>query len=554
MGTHRSVAWAAVVAGAVSLAFYATIAGALPFYDKGEPREALAVQAMLRGDGAILTRPDGRHVQSKPPLFHWMAVTAAVALGTAGELAMRLPSVLLAALGIALTVAVATRERGVAAGVLSGVVLASSFEWLRAATQSRVDMALTFFVVAAVWAWRRGLTEAGAAYAVRAGWLAVAAGVLTKGPVGLALPLLVVTVDAIRRRTPRSLLRLVDAPALVSVLVVCAGWYVLAWTRGGSEFATRQIVHENLQRFVGWGTVAHRHAASYYAGALAGAFMPWTLALPLALWRLRRQPHPADGFAVVWIVTVIAFFSLAAGKRSTYLLPIFPPLAMLTGAALAVAIERPATSVSRGALVVSAAVVFAGAVACWLDLATPLVAALEPLIGGSDRARLPAALTVVHDQRWNLGATLAVVAASLFAVARPGGRATSRVAAVATIAFAFTAGLTAFGTYPIAQKLTTRPFAERVTAHLRPGDGLCACGDLDGSLLFYLGGPVRSCGARLARDIAPRSTAIEADVGDTHGGPRHYRARPLHAVGHMVASPCMTHRHGEGVVVGDRAL
>jgi len=97
---NRSSARAALLAGVVSAIFYAAIAASLPFYDKGEPREALAVQAILRGEDAILTRPDGRHVQSKPPLFHWMAAGAAMASGNAGELPMRLPSVVLAALGL----------------------------------------------------------------------------------------------------------------------------------------------------------------------------------------------------------------------------------------------------------------------------------------------------------------------------------------------------------------------------------------------------------------------------------------------------------------------
>jgi 4-amino-4-deoxy-L-arabinose transferase-like glycosyltransferase len=542
-----------MLAGIVSAIFYAAIAAALPFYDKGEPREALAVQAILRGEDAILTRPDGRHVQSKPPLFHWMAAGAAMAAGSAGELPMRLPSVVLAALGIGLTVLVATRERGVAAGLLSAVVLASSFEWLRAATQSRVDMALTFFIVSALWAWHRGTSEPGRTWSVRAGYAAVAAAVLTKGPVGLVLPLLVTIVDALRRRAPRSLLRLVDAPAVAGMLIVCVSWYVLAWTRGGSEFATRQLVHENLQRFVGWGTVAHRHAAPYYVVALAGAFMPWTLALPLAAWRAWRRPQPEDAFLIVWIVTVIGFYSLAAGKRSTYLLPIFPPLAILTGSALAAAMERPPATLPRVLLMITGATVFAGAVACWFDLATPLIAMLQPLIKGSDRARMPAALAVVHEQRWTIAATLAIVAASLFMVASPRGVPTSRLAGIATIALTFTAGLTAFGTYPVARKLTTRPFAERVAAHLRPGDRLCACGDLDRTLRFYLGTPIPSCGAQVVQGMVRRSSAIEADSTDTHGGPRHYRVRPLHDAARTTA-PCARHRHREGAFEEDQAL
>jgi 4-amino-4-deoxy-L-arabinose transferase-like glycosyltransferase len=543
-----------MLAGVVSGIFYAVIAAALPFYDKGEPREALAVQAILRGEGAVLTRPDGRHVQSKPPLFHWMAAGAATAVGSAGELAMRLPSVVLAALGVGLTVLVATRERGVAAGLLSAVVLASSFEWLRAATQSRVDMALTFFVVSAVWAWHRGSSEPGRRWSVRAGYVAVAAAVLTKGPVGLVLPLLVTIVDALRRRAPRSLFRLVDTPAVAGMLIVCVSWYVLAWMRGGSEFTTRQLVHENLQRFVGWGTVAHRHAAPYYVVALAGAFMPWTLALPLAVWRSWRRPQQGDAFLIVWIVTVITFYSLAAGKRSTYLLPIFPPLAILTGSALAVALERPPAMLPRALLMFTGATVFAGAVACGFDLATSLVAMLEPLIKGSDRARLPAALAVVHEQRWTIAATLAIVAASLFVVASPRGVPTSRLAAMATIALTFTAGLTAFGTYPVARKLTTRPFAERVAAHLRPGDRLCACGDLDRTLRFYLGTPVPPCSAQEARAMVRRSSAIEADTTDTHGGPRHYRVRPIHDAARTAGPPCATHRRRGVAFEEDQAL
>jgi len=197
--------------------------------------------------------------------------------------------------------------------------------------------------------------------------------------------------------------------------------------------------------------------------------------------------------------------------------------------------------------------VFAGAVACGFDLATPLVAMLEPLIGGSDRARLPAALAGRPRAALTIAATLAIVAASLFVIASPRGVPTVRLAGMATIALTFTAGLTAFGTYPVARKLTTRPFAERVAAHLRPGDRLCACGDLDRTLRFYLGTPVPPCGTQVARASVRRSSAIEADTTDTHGGPRHYRVRPLHDAARTTA-PCATRRHRGVALQEDQAL
>jgi 4-amino-4-deoxy-L-arabinose transferase-like glycosyltransferase len=528
---------AALLACAVSAALYGAVAASLPFYDKGEPREALVVQAILRGDGVILPRPDGRHLPSKPPLFHWLAALASASAGSVGELTMRLPSVVVGALGVALTVLVAGRAYGATAGSVSGVVLASSFEWFRAATQSRVDMTLTFFVVVATLAWYRGLTRPDERGMVRAGYLAATAAVLTKGPVGVVLPALVLVAEALRRREPRSLLPLVDAPGALGLLVLCMAWYGLAWTRGGAEFARRHLVEENVQRFVGWGTVGHRHPALYYVPALAGAFLPWTLALPVAARRLWERRERWDGFLLAWIVTVLCFYSLAAGKRSTYLLPIFPPLAILVGAALAVSTERPPAVRVRTAIRVSSIAVLVAAATFALDLAAPLVQLLGGFIHGSDRARLPAALTAVREHRWALATTLGTVVVALVAFASPRRGQASRLAAVTAVALAATVGLTAVGTYPLARALTTRPVAERVMAHLRPGDRLCACGDLDWPLRFYLAQSVPPCRALGPSEPDVRTSAIQAVVADTHGGRRRYHLWPLHA--HATASrPC----------------
>jgi 4-amino-4-deoxy-L-arabinose transferase-like glycosyltransferase len=440
---------------------------------------------------------------------------------------MRFPSVVFAALGVCLTVAVAGQAYGATAGLISGVVLASSFEWFRAATQSRVDMTLTFLVVLAILAWHRGMTRPGSRAAVRVGYLAATAAVLTKGPIGLVLPVLVLAAEALRRREPRALLRLVDVPATLCMLAAGAGWYGLAWTRGGTEFARRHLVEENVQRFVGWGTVAHRNPALYYVPALAGAFLPWTFALPVAFRRVWARRERLDGFLLTWIVTVFCFYSLATGKRSTYLLPIFPPLAILTGAALAVALEHSPARGVRAAILGAGIAVLLVAAAFGLDLAAPVIQLLGAFIRGSDRARLPAALTVVREKRWAIAMTFATVGTALVVFGNPRSSQTSRLAALTTMALAATVGLTAFGTYPVAHKLTTRPFAERVKAHLRPGDRLCACGDLDWGLRFYLGQTVPPCATVGPLQPDARASAIQPVVANTHGARRRYRVWPL---------------------------
>jgi 4-amino-4-deoxy-L-arabinose transferase-like glycosyltransferase len=533
---RRQTARASLIAFVVAGALYAAVAASLPFYDKGEPREALVAQAMLRGSGIILPRPDGQDMPSKPPLFHWLAVVAAEGIGDAGEFAMRLPSVLFGALGVALTALVATRWYGTAAGLTSAIVLASSFEWMRAATQSRVDMTLTFFVVATILVWRRGMREPGRRSAVRAGYLTVSAAVLTKGPVGVVLPALVLAADSLRRREPRTLLRLVDAAGVLTMLMLCLGWYGLAWRRGGAEFASHLLVQENVQRFVGWGKVAHRNPSLYYVPALAGAFLPWTFAVPMALRRAWGRLEREDGFLLVWIVTIIGFFSLAAGKRSTYLLPLFPPLAILTGAALAEWTARGPGRAARVALVGAGVAVLGIAAGVGAGLLSTTM--LETFVSGSDQGRLPVAIVAIGEHRWEIAAALAVVAATLLVCASPRSTRVARHAAVALTAVVATVGLTAFGTYPLAWKLTSRRFAERLLGHMRPGDALCTCGDLDEALRFYLKGPIPPCSARLLSTTDLRTSAIRVGAVTPAGARRRYRIVP---VGRGATRPCAEH-------------
>ena len=269
--------------------------------------------------------------RSRLPLFYWLSALGVEAGIRPDELAIRSPSVLFGAGGVAITASLAAIHYGLAAGVMAALILGSSIEWARMATQARVDMTLTFFLVGAVIAWHRGLRTGGNLWSVRLGFLLSAAAVLTKGPVGIVLPLVITVAAAVVARTHRGLRRLLDPPGILVALCLCAAWYGLAWREGGAEFLEVHVFRENINRFMGRGAVPHGHGPLYYIPALAGGFFPWTLILPWALWSAWRRREPSDRFLLTWIVTVFGFYTLAAGKRSVYLLPLFPPLAVLTG-------------------------------------------------------------------------------------------------------------------------------------------------------------------------------------------------------------------------------
>ena len=105
----------------------------------------------------------------------------------------------LGAAGIAVVAMTGARLSGSDSGLLAGMVIGTSFEWLRAATQSRVDMTLTFFVMVTILAWHRVMWGQGGRWMRLLGFASVTAAILTKGPVGLLLPLIVSMADAANR-------------------------------------------------------------------------------------------------------------------------------------------------------------------------------------------------------------------------------------------------------------------------------------------------------------------------------------------------------------------
>ena len=134
--TSVHVALAAILAAAAAVMMTAVVD--VPFFTKGEPREALVVQQMAATGDPILPLLDRGEIQSKPPLFHWLGLISSAAAGGVSETSVRVPSMAASILVIGLTAATALRTSGPAAALVCAVILATSFLWLQASTIARV--------------------------------------------------------------------------------------------------------------------------------------------------------------------------------------------------------------------------------------------------------------------------------------------------------------------------------------------------------------------------------------------------------------------------------
>ena len=314
--------------------------GELPFYDQGEPREGLQViEAIDQGEWLLPLR-NGVEFPSKPPLFHWFGGLVAVLLGRVDELTLRLPSALVATAILLAVSWFGARRWSVEAGLYAAFILATSFEWIRAARSARVDMLLTGCLTSAFLALEiiaRAPVPSPVALAVF--YVSIGLAVLTKGPVGLVLPVLLAVAYLAARRDLGRIRSMHPVIGGAVVLLISGWWYFMAAVTWGDAFVRKQLLGENVARFLtgadAFDVAVQPRPVYYYLTHLFADFAPWCfLLVPLGLYlyHIRRRPEGSQYvFPLIWFTVIVVFYSIAAGKRSRYILSAYPAAALLLG-------------------------------------------------------------------------------------------------------------------------------------------------------------------------------------------------------------------------------
>lgn len=329
------------VAGLLLLCFllYFWELGQIPFYNHEESKEALVVWEMVNGGGWILPLRNGTELPLKPPLLHWGGALIALISGRVNEFAVRSPSAFAATATVILTFFFGRALWNWRVGLLAALILATSPEWTRWAVTARSDMLMAFFLTAACISffhlWQEGATRRRTLYLF---YLSVGFATLAKGPLGVILPGLIVlfSLGVTRELSFFKRMRLVEGAGIV--FVVAASWYLLALWQGGGEFFRRQILDENLFRFLesSQGGPSRDHSFFYYIPTLCVGMLPWSLFFPALLHFLYNSRAELRAkkllYPLVWCLTGLIFFTLASGKRSNYVLPLYPAIALLFGA------------------------------------------------------------------------------------------------------------------------------------------------------------------------------------------------------------------------------
>jgi 4-amino-4-deoxy-L-arabinose transferase-like glycosyltransferase len=341
-----------------------TAALARPLHLPDEGRYAGIAWEMLHSHHWLIPRLDNLPYFDKPPLFYWLSAAAMALFGT-NEFAARLPSLLGATLAAASLYGLARRWAG--AGTARWVAIAicahpllflgSQFANMDMLVAGFITLSIASFAHAALTTWDAP-ADAPRRYAPLAiAYAAAALGVLSKGLIGIVLPVLVIGAWLIVQRRWRVLRGMVWLPGLCIFALIALPWFVAVQMRF-PEYAHYFFVVQHFRRFAAGG-FNNVQPLWFYPAELALFGAPWLAWWLVALRDARRARRdaaspardgarpPLESLMSTWLVAVLVFFSLPQSKLIGYILPAVGPFAYLAGAAIAARVEAGGRAAQR---------------------------------------------------------------------------------------------------------------------------------------------------------------------------------------------------------------
>lgn len=323
-----------------------------------EGRYAEIGRETAAGAGWLVPKLNGFAHLQKPPVIYWITAVSLRLLGN-NEWSARLPSGLAALATVALTLCLGRLLFDRATGLLAALILLSSVEFFALARTLTPDMTLTCCIVAAIVCFVRYSQGGGRRWC----WLffgAMGLGFLVKGPLALVVPISA-ALGWQRAARGSELRRPVPwVPGLLLTLAIGLWWFIYLGCR------YRELVHFFLgDELVGRFASKHHGRSQpfwFFGPVLLVGLLPWTFLLPghfRAAWRRLRARGawaPREALLACWIVMPLLILSVSGSKLSTYVLPLYPALAL----ALAHGLERRAV-VPRWAVPLAT-----GSVALWV--------------------------------------------------------------------------------------------------------------------------------------------------------------------------------------------
>lgn len=339
--------------------------GSRPLSTPDEARYSEIPREMLVLHDFVTPHLNGVKYFEKPPLFYWVQAASiklfhpelgqqshsqsvtkldkTLPTQSINEWIVRVPNALIALLGCLLLYAAGRQLFDRQTGLISAVILATSFLYFTLARMVTLDMSLSVFLSGSLLAFLVAVNTPSDCckrrYLFYLAYSFAALAVLTKGLIGIVFPAMIVGSWILLTQQWR-LLRQMFLPSGISLfLLIALPWHILVQLKN-PEFFQFYFVD---QQFLRYSTlIAQRYQPVwFFVPIFLAGFLPWIVFLFQAIaasfpktWQQTAEKRQ-HVFLLLWVSIVFIFFSLSHSKLIPYILPIFPAVALLTARYLA---------------------------------------------------------------------------------------------------------------------------------------------------------------------------------------------------------------------------
>lgn len=307
---------------------YGLFLNAIPFFDPDEPVYGETAKEMLLYHDWLSPRIFGDVWFDKPPFFYWMS---AISLSIFGNQtwAARLPSVLAGTL-LSVYIYLSSRKFFTEKEAwISGFICASFLEVVLLSRAAVTDMFLTLFLTIAL------MSFLNKNYIIA--YIACGLAFLTKGPIGFAFPGIIVLLWMIltHKFNWKNLMSLHWTWGIPLACLIGLPWYIYMGSLYGNDFINTFLGYHNVTRFISPEHAGQNHFWLYIPILLLGCF-PWTGLVISSFSRVKAwKKDPRLAYFMVWAAFIFLFFTFSSTQLWSYILPIYPPLALLAAHHLA---------------------------------------------------------------------------------------------------------------------------------------------------------------------------------------------------------------------------
>lgn len=331
--------------------------GTYSLMDVDETRYVAMARDMFHSKDFMTLYLNGEYFFEKPPLYFWQeCLSFALWGGKVNEWTARFPVALLGFIFSMVVYGIGRIYINRRFAVFTSLILATSLEFIMLAKYAILDIVLTFYIGLALVAYFSVYfcKENHKKFYWWAFYLFTGLAVMAKGIPGIAIPFGTVFFTSIMAKKFKEIFKpIFIIPGFILFCLIVLPWHILMFKIHDPLFFNEYIIKHHLHRFLNTANneIGRKQPFYYYFVVVLWGFIPWVFSLiavfidKIKNWGKLHYVEKVKNFdfsaldnthkllALCWVTAfwIMLFFSSSSTKLATYILPVYFPLAIVTG-------------------------------------------------------------------------------------------------------------------------------------------------------------------------------------------------------------------------------